>query len=37
MAIYAIEIKKIISLDSLSEKINIYNLDCSLYKTVRPK
>ncbi len=36
MAIYAREIEKVISLDSLSEQIHIYNVDCSLHTIVRP-
>lgn len=37
MGCYAKEIHKIISLDSLSEKINIYNIGCKLEKVIVPK
>ena len=32
MAQYASEIKRVFALDSLSSKINLYNLDCQLIK-----
>jgi len=30
-------VKKIFSLDHLASYINVFNVDCSLYKTICPK
>ncbi|EAR87863.2 WD domain, G-beta repeat protein (macronuclear) [Tetrahymena thermophila SB210] len=35
--VYAKDIKRIISLDSLSDRINMYSIDCELKQFIRPK
>jgi hypothetical protein len=35
-AVYVHSINRIISLDSLSDKIHVFNVDCTLHTIVRP-
>lgn len=35
--VYAKDMKRIISLDSLADKITMYSLDCELKYTIKPK